>query len=127
VRVEQVAYESLDGEVVRMFVLRHADAPPGPRPTILYGYGGFGISLTPGFSAGALAWLEAAALRGGEPARRQRGGRGVAPGRHARAQAAGPSTTCTRRRSAWSTTASPGRTCWRSTGGSNGGLLVVPP
>jgi prolyl oligopeptidase len=71
VRVEQVAYESLDGEVVRMFVLRHDDAPPGPRPTILYGYGGFGISLTPGFSAGALAWLEAggsyaiANLRGG--------------------------------------------------------------
>jgi len=71
VRAEQVAYESLDGETVRMFVLRHADAPPGPRPTILYGYGGFGISLTPGFSAGALAWLEAggcyavANLRGG--------------------------------------------------------------
>jgi len=71
VRVEQVAYESLDGQTVRMFVLRSADAPPGPRPTILYGYGGFGISLTPGFSAGALAWLEAggcyavANLRGG--------------------------------------------------------------
>jgi prolyl oligopeptidase len=71
VRVEQVAYESLDGETVRMFVLRSADAPPGPRPTILYGYGGFGISLTPGFSTGALAWLEAggcyaiANLRGG--------------------------------------------------------------
>jgi prolyl oligopeptidase len=71
VHVEQVAYQSLDGETVRMFVLRHTDAPQGPRPTILYGYGGFGISLTPGFSAGALAWLEAggayaiANLRGG--------------------------------------------------------------
>jgi prolyl oligopeptidase len=71
VRVEQVAYESLDGEVVRMFVLRSATAPGGPRPTILYGYGGFGISLTPAYSASALAWLEAggsyaiANLRGG--------------------------------------------------------------
>ena len=69
--VEQVAYESLDGEVVRMFVLRSTAAPEGPRPTILYGYGGFGISLAPGYSASALAWLEAggsyaiANLRGG--------------------------------------------------------------
>nr|CAA9314727.1 MAG: Prolyl endopeptidase [uncultured Nocardioidaceae bacterium] len=71
VRVEQVAYESLDGETVRMFVLRSAAAPDGPRPTILYGYGGFGISLTPAYSASALAWLQAggsyaiANLRGG--------------------------------------------------------------
>jgi prolyl oligopeptidase len=71
VRVEQVTYESLDGQPVRMFVLRSCAAGDGPRPTILYGYGGFGISLTPGFSAGALAWLEAggcyaiANLRGG--------------------------------------------------------------
>jgi prolyl oligopeptidase len=71
VLVEQVTYESLDGQSVRMFVLRSTAAGDGPRPTILYGYGGFGISLTPGFSAGALAWLEAggcyaiANLRGG--------------------------------------------------------------
>ncbi|MEV0791678.1 prolyl oligopeptidase family serine peptidase [Kribbella sp. NPDC050459] len=32
---------------------------PGPRPTILYGYGGFGQSLTPAYSAFALAWVEA--------------------------------------------------------------------
>ncbi|MGW7679268.1 prolyl oligopeptidase family serine peptidase [Kribbella sp. NPDC054772] len=32
---------------------------PGPRPTILYGYGGFGQSLTPTYSAFALAWVEA--------------------------------------------------------------------
>ncbi|MBX6384917.1 MAG: S9 family peptidase, partial [Microbispora sp.] len=43
----------------------------GPRPTILYGYGGFGISMTPGYSATTLAWVEAggvyaiAQLRGG--------------------------------------------------------------
>ncbi len=42
-----------------------------PRPAILYGYGGFGISMAPAYSASALAWVEAggvyaiAALRGG--------------------------------------------------------------
>lgn len=42
-----------------------------PRPTILYGYGGFGISLAPAFNAEALAWVESggvyaiANLRGG--------------------------------------------------------------
>ncbi len=47
------------------------ERPPGPRPTILYGYGGFGISMTPGYSPAILAWAEAggvyaiAGLRGG--------------------------------------------------------------
>ena len=59
---------------------RHARAPvrplPGgppdvPRPTVLYGYGGFNVSLTPAYSAQALAWVAAggvwavANLRGG--------------------------------------------------------------
>jgi prolyl oligopeptidase len=41
------------------------------RPAILYGYGGFDVSLTPGYSASTLAWVEAggvyaiAGLRGG--------------------------------------------------------------
>ena len=58
-----------------MFVLvaRGDDArrPDRPRPTILYGYGGFGLPLTPGYSATVLAWVEAggvyaiANLRGG--------------------------------------------------------------
>ncbi|GAC1326173.1 MAG: prolyl oligopeptidase family serine peptidase [Mycobacteriales bacterium] len=70
----QVTYASADGTAVRMFVLHPAsdgDRPAAPRPTILYGYGGFNVSLTPGYSASVLAWVEAggiyaiANLRGG--------------------------------------------------------------
>lgn len=71
VAVRQVGYPSADGTEVRMFVIARTDLPPGPRPTVLYGYGGFQVSLTPAFSAGVLAWVEAggvyaiAGLRGG--------------------------------------------------------------
>jgi prolyl oligopeptidase len=71
VHAQQVAYHSADGTVVRMLVISGAAAPDRPRPTVLYGYGGFGISLTPGYSATTLAWVEAggvyviAGLRGG--------------------------------------------------------------
>ncbi|WP_344966306.1 prolyl oligopeptidase family serine peptidase [Salinactinospora qingdaonensis] len=71
VRVEQVSYPSRDGTQVRMLVVSPADAPAGPRPTILYGYGGFAISLAPSYSASTLAWVRAggvyavANLRGG--------------------------------------------------------------
>ncbi|GGK89151.1 prolyl endopeptidase [Planomonospora parontospora subsp. parontospora] len=70
VTTEQVVYRSADGTEVHMLVI----SPPGaegPRPTILYGYGGFGISMTPGYSASILTWVEAggtyaiAQLRGG--------------------------------------------------------------
>ena len=50
---------------------RPATVRPAPRPTVLYGYGGFGVPLSPGYSAGVLAWVEAggvyavANLRGG--------------------------------------------------------------
>jgi len=71
VHSQQVTYTSADGTVVRMFLLSNGAEPDRPRPTILYGYGGFGISMNPGFSAVALAWVEAggvyavACLRGG--------------------------------------------------------------
>jgi prolyl oligopeptidase len=67
----QVSYPSADGTEVRMFVISRAGGEPGPAPTILYGYGGFNISLTPAFSAKTVAWVEAggvyavANLRGG--------------------------------------------------------------
>ena len=71
-RSRQVSFRSADGTVVRMIVIS-ADGEPGaaPRPAVLTGYGGFGISLTPGYSASVLAWVEAggvyaiAGLRGG--------------------------------------------------------------
>ncbi|SEU46023.1 prolyl oligopeptidase family serine peptidase [Nonomuraea wenchangensis] len=71
VRTEQVVYRSADGTDVRMLVISPPGEASGPRPTILYGYGGFGISMTPGYSASILAWVEAggvyaiANLRGG--------------------------------------------------------------
>ena len=71
VTARQVAYQSKDGTTVRMLVISSGDAPAGPRPTILYGYGGFDISLTPAYSPNILAWVSAggvyavANLRGG--------------------------------------------------------------
>jgi prolyl oligopeptidase len=72
ISARQVAYPSKDGTVVRMLVISGGEAEPGsPRPTILHGYGGFGISMQPGYAASILAWVERggvyaiAALRGG--------------------------------------------------------------
>ena len=71
--VEQRFYTSRDGTRVPMFIVRKkafADAGK-PVPTLLYGYGGFDIALTPAFSSVRMAWLEAggafamANLRGG--------------------------------------------------------------
>jgi prolyl oligopeptidase len=68
--VEQRFYASKDGTRVPLFIMRRTDAS-GPAPTLLYGYGGFDVSLTPGFSAARLAWVEAggvfalANIRGG--------------------------------------------------------------
>jgi prolyl oligopeptidase len=57
--VEQVRYASKDGTRISMFLVRRKDlAAAGPRPTLLYGYGGFNVSLTPAFSARAVAWVE---------------------------------------------------------------------
>ena len=68
----RVWYESKDGTKVPMFVARRAGTElDGSAKTILYGYGGFNVSLTPGFSASILAWVERggtytrANLRGG--------------------------------------------------------------
>ena len=75
----QVTFTAKDGAEVAMLVISAGpgggppgdDTPGQPRPAILYGYGGFGISMVPAYSASILAWVEAggvyaiAALRGG--------------------------------------------------------------
>lgn len=55
--VEQHFYSSRDGTTVPMFVV-HRDDVTGPAPTMLYGYGGFGISVVPAFNPLELAWIE---------------------------------------------------------------------
>jgi prolyl oligopeptidase len=72
----QEIYRSSDGTEVRLSVLAPVDKagtgePDRPRPTVLYGYGGFGIAMDPGYTTSALAWVAAggvwavANLRGG--------------------------------------------------------------
>lgn len=57
--VQQVFYTSKDGTRIPMFLVhRRGLTRTGDHPTLLYGYGGFGISLTPSFSVGLVAWLE---------------------------------------------------------------------
>jgi len=69
---QQVFYPSQDGTLIPMFITSKKGVElNGNNPTILYGYGGFNISLTPSFSISRLVWLEMggvyaiANLRGG--------------------------------------------------------------
>jgi prolyl oligopeptidase len=69
---EQSFFESKDGTRVPIFVTRRKDSKlDGGNPTLLYGYGGFDVSLTPAYSAAVASWLErggiyaVANLRGG--------------------------------------------------------------
>ncbi|HZA50022.1 MAG TPA: prolyl oligopeptidase family serine peptidase [Myxococcaceae bacterium] len=70
--VEQVSYPSRDGTRVSMFLVHRRDVrKDGSNPVLLYGYGGFNVSMTPDFKASIYPWLEAggvyavANLRGG--------------------------------------------------------------
>ncbi len=69
---EQLSVKSKDGTRVAMIVTRRRDTKlDGSNQTLLYGYGGFNISITPSFSPATAAWVEAggvyavANLRGG--------------------------------------------------------------
>jgi len=58
VQVKQVWYPSRDGTRVSMFIVHRKGLDlDGARPTMLYGYGGFNISMTPAFSATLFPWL----------------------------------------------------------------------
>ncbi len=71
VTVVETHATSADGTPVHLFVLSGSGTPDTPRPTVLYGYGGFDVALTPAYSAQVLAWVAAggvwavANLRGG--------------------------------------------------------------
>jgi prolyl oligopeptidase len=69
---EQVFVSSRDGTKIPMFLVHHKKITKNQKNrTLLYGYGGFNISLTPGFMVNRLVWLEQgnifamANLRGG--------------------------------------------------------------
>lgn len=69
---KQVFFESKDGTKVPMFIVHKKGIElNGKNPTWLYGYGGFNVSLNPGFDVRRLVWLEnggvyaVANLRGG--------------------------------------------------------------
>ena len=56
---EQVFYNSKDGTKIPMIITRRKDIKlNGKNPTMLYGYGGFNISLTPSFSITNAVWME---------------------------------------------------------------------
>jgi prolyl oligopeptidase len=70
--VQEIFYQSKDGTRAPMFLAHKKGIKlDGSNPTLLYGYGGFNIPMTPNFSVTPVAWMEmggvyaVAILRGG--------------------------------------------------------------
>ena len=55
---QQVFYPTMDGTMIPMFISHHKDTELGVNtPLLLYGYGGFDISILPNFRERYLAWM----------------------------------------------------------------------
>lgn len=126
IETSQVFVESADGTSIPLFLTRRIDVlPDGDVPVLLYGYGGFDISITPSFSPTFAAWVDrggllaVASLRGGG----EYGRAWHDAGRLARKQNVFDDfAACARWLGGGSGWSRPGRIgVW---GGSNGGLLV---
>ncbi|GGO16157.1 prolyl endopeptidase [Microbispora rosea subsp. aerata] len=71
IRSRAVRYRAGDGTEITLFLFTPDEEHQGPRPTLLYGYGSFGMPMRPWFSPLAAAWVGAggvyavACVRGG--------------------------------------------------------------
>ncbi|WP_433353318.1 prolyl oligopeptidase family serine peptidase [Microtetraspora malaysiensis] len=71
IRSRSVRYPAADGTEITLFLFTPAEEHEGPRPTLLYGYGSFGMPMRPWFFPLAAAWVGAggtyavACVRGG--------------------------------------------------------------
>ena len=71
ISVTETHFPSADGTPIHAFLIRRAGPVSDPVPTVLYGYGGFNVSLSPAYLATGMTWAErgglwvVANLRGG--------------------------------------------------------------
>jgi len=135
--VEQGFHASKDGVRVPMFLIRRSDLN-GPAPTLLHGYGAFGISMVPYFEPSLLAWIE----QGGIVAIPNiRGGGEYGKAWHDAARfdhkqasstiSSPPPSTCMPRASsrgtAWSRTVNPAAACWSAWSSTSARPCSRPP
>jgi len=72
-QTDQVFYPSKDGTQVSMFLVHRKGMPlDGRNPTVLYGYGGFNVAISPSLAPRWSSGWKWRRVRGGQPARRSR-------------------------------------------------------
>ncbi len=118
----QIFYASKDGTRVPMFIThKKGIRRDGQNPTLLYGYGGFDISITPAFSVANLVWMEmggvyaVANLRGGGEYGEEWHQAGMKFKKNKMS-----STTSLPRENGWGRMATPARGSWRLPGPATG-------